>query len=231
MFEIVGYVTNTTGGSNTLVVAIVAGCAAILASIVTGGILTRNNQSTIGAERDRLTQTLEAEERRLDKRLSFERAERDRSGLIEVLERIAKNLEGLSHVAMESIDAANAINAAFRLSEGVDWEPVQDLSDRRGHLEKSAMDSLLRLSLMLGDESDALIAQVLESTNASRKGIDAVLGDPEQFFPAVGEAFAQVEAARQEFLKLARPFTTIRLHEPVAPAIDPSSRPPRESDS
>jgi hypothetical protein len=82
MFEIVGYVTNTTGGSNTLVVAIVAGCAAILASVVTGGILTRNNQSTIGAERDRLTQTLEAEERRLDKRLSFERAERDRSGPI-----------------------------------------------------------------------------------------------------------------------------------------------------
>ncbi|MGO9902945.1 MAG: hypothetical protein ACLP0J_25380 [Solirubrobacteraceae bacterium] len=69
MFEIVGYVSSTTGGSSTLVVAIVAGCAALLASIVTGGILTRNNQSTIGAERDRLTQTLEAEERRLDKRL------------------------------------------------------------------------------------------------------------------------------------------------------------------
>lgn len=216
MFEIVGSFTNTTTGSNTLVVAIIAGSAAILASIVTGGILTRNNQSTIGAERDRLTQTLEAEERRLDKRLSFERAERDRAGLIEVLESIAKNLEGLSHAAMESIDAANTINAAFRLNEGVDWQPVQDLSDRRGHLEKSAMDSLLRLSLMLGDESDALVAQVLKATNASREGIEAVLGDPERFFPAVGEAFAQVEASRQEFLKLARHFTTIRLHEPVA---------------
>jgi hypothetical protein len=121
---------------------------------------------------------------------------------------------------MESIDAANTIYAAFRLNEGVDSEPLQDLSDHRGHLEMSAMDSLIRLSLMLGDESEPLVAQVLKSTSASRHGLEAVLGDPEQFFPAVGEAFAQVEAARQEFLKLARPFTTIRLHEPMAPAID-----------
>jgi hypothetical protein len=84
----------------------------------------------------------------------------------------------------------------------------------------SAMDSLIRLSLMLGDESEPLVAQVLKSTSASREGLEAVFGDPEQFFPAVGEAFAQVEAARQEFLKLARPFTAIRLHEPMVPAID-----------
>jgi hypothetical protein len=31
MFESVGHATNTTGSSDTLVVAIVAGCAAILA--------------------------------------------------------------------------------------------------------------------------------------------------------------------------------------------------------
>jgi hypothetical protein len=31
MFEIVGHATNMTGGSDILVVAIVAGCAAILA--------------------------------------------------------------------------------------------------------------------------------------------------------------------------------------------------------
>jgi hypothetical protein len=230
MFEIVGQVTNTIGGSDTWVVAIVAGCAAILASLVTGGIVTRNNQNTIGAERERLTQTLEAEDRRLERRLSFERAERDRSGLIEVLESIAKNLEGLSHVAMDGIDAANTIYAAFRLHEGVDWEPVQELSNRRDHLEMSAMDSLIRLSLMLGDESETLVAQVLKSTNASREVLEAVLGDPEQFFPAIGEASDQVEAARREFFKLARSFTAIRLHEPMSPAIDPSSHPPHESD-
>jgi hypothetical protein len=205
MFEIVGYVTNTTGGSNTFVVAIVAGCAAILASIVTGGILTRNNQSTIGAERDRLTQTLEAEERRLDKRLSFERAERDRSALIEVLESIAKNLEGLSHAAMESIDAANTINAAFRLNEGVDWEPVQDLSDRRGHLEKSAMDSLLRLSLMLGDESDALIAQVLKSTNASGKESKRPSVIPSSSFRQSGRHLLKWRPPVRSFLSLPGP--------------------------
>jgi hypothetical protein len=93
------------------------------------------------------------------------------------------------------------------------------------------MDSLIRLSLMLGDESEPHVAQVLKSTNASREVLEAVLGDPEQFFPAIGEASDQVEAARREFFKLARSFTAIRLHEPMSPAIDPSSHRPHESDS
>ena len=214
MLEIVGHVTNATGDSNTLAVAVVAGCAAILASIVTGGIVTRNNKRSIDAERERLAQNLEAEERRLDKRLSFEAAERDRAGLVETLQGVAKSLEGLSHAATDTIDAANTIYAAFRLNETVDWEPAHALSDRRGQLETSAMDALIPLSLMLGDESEPLVAQVLKSTNASREGLEALLDDPERFFPAVGEAFGQVEAARQEFFKLARGFTRIRLHEP-----------------
>jgi hypothetical protein len=194
---------HTGGGSNVALAAvIVTGIVGVVAPVLTGLILWKNTGRTMRAENDRLRQSL-----------SFERAERDRSALIGVIESIAKDLQDLATTAIEAIDYARNVYASYRMGANIDTEPAVELSSRLEALDTSAMTSLIRLGLMLGDRSEPLVAQVLAASNWTKElrkafvecGADEMTG-------AIGKAFDGIEAARQEFFKLARGFTEVELH-------------------
>ncbi len=90
-------------------VELVAVIVALLVGVAGPIVLWKNTNRTIRAEHDRLTNTLRAEDRRLQARLSFERSERDRAELREILDSISKYL----------YDISRSVQAAKQIAEGV----------------------------------------------------------------------------------------------------------------
>jgi hypothetical protein len=166
---------SATGNGSSSTVAILALVAAIVAAvvgpIVAGVFLLRNTR-----------RTLDAEDRRLRRRLAFERAQTDRTEVRQLLDALADLLyeidrqtasyEYVSDQVVHRVSDSARPGQAWEEREDRARETLRSISERVEELYRAAINQLERLRLRLGDEGAALVSLAVETYDA---GVDSIM--------------------------------------------------------